>query len=158
MNRKDEAIAAIAAANPKWSERHVRYSYELMPTTVAWMHEKGSPERAWWEARHAHFWVRWAIEMNIIPDDTEVPALPNGDFTPVARSPSIRREPVVEQQGIGAPREGTMARKIWNMCSSLGTPTLDDVIAKATELGYNIGNTKTEFSRWRKFNKNLGTK
>lgn len=161
-SRKEAALAAIQAANPKWSPRHVRAVYEMMPSTNAMYWEKGSPERTYWELRHKHFWTKWAIEMNILPDDTPIPPLIDENYAPVATMNAVARaianEARVTQNGVREPRSGTIARKIWDMSAALKDPSVDAAVAEGERLGLNIGNVKTEFSNWRKFNKNLGTK
>lgn len=171
-SRKEEALAAISAANPKWSTKHVSYAYEMMPTSNEAYYEKGTSQRDQARAYWLHKWTLWAIEMNIVPDDTPIPPA-----TPYPDGPSRRRsapepspttgasnpraiatkDPSVTQQGIVAPRVGTVGRKIWDICDEVTTQhgreaKVEEILEVARTRGLNEGNAKTEFSRWRKFN------
>jgi len=118
MTKKDEAIAAIKAANPRWSENHCKLAYELMPTTTAWAYEKGTSDRLKAEQYFLSKWTKWAIEMNLMPEDTVIPDHPVE--LPQARTTRVSGEPIkiVTQQGINAPKPGTMAKQIWDQVTN----------------------------------------
>ena len=159
MTKKEEALAALKAANPKWSARHCRFAYQMMPTTIDWVYEKGTADR---EKAHQHWlssWTAWAIEMNLLPEDTPIPeapvALPSTNFERVNGVP-VSRAPTETKQGINAPRPGTMAKQIWDLSDELSIKhgrqvTSEEMVVAATAKDWNIGNVKTEYSRWRKF-------
>lgn len=168
-SKKEEGLAAIAAANPKWSKRHVQYAHTLMPTSSAVYYEKGSKEYKQAHAHWLHRWTLWAIEMNLLPDDTPVPPETehppsinarrsrNTEFaaggSPVAK---ITLPPTEKSNDIKAPREGTVGKKIWDVCDEVTThhgrqATVEEVLEIARTRGLNEGNTRTEFTRWRKF-------
>lgn len=170
MPDKNQALEALKAANPKWSEKHIRYAFELMPTSNEVYYAEGTPEHAraraaWWRR-----WTIWAIEMNIVPDDTPVPQgadEPEGPNTrrrgskltnvpPTLGPLQPAKIPAVESNTVRAPKEGTMGKKIWDICDELTTKhgreaKVEEVTAMARERGLNEGNSRTEFSRWRKF-------
>lgn len=85
LQKKEQAIEAIRAANPKWSDKHVRYAYEMMPSTAAVYFQEGTVEHAYHKALHAHNWTKWAVEMNLVPEDTPIPPAPS-TAAPVARA------------------------------------------------------------------------
>jgi hypothetical protein len=160
VSKKDEAVAALKTANPRWSDKHVAFAYELMPTSNAWAYEKGTADRdkahKWWLSK----WTVWAVEMNLLPEGTPIPdapvALPPTQSTRVNGVP-ISRIPTEAKQGINAPRPGTRAKEIWDACTEQSTKlgrqvTADEIIVVATAKDWNIGNVRTEHSRWRKFN------
>lgn len=170
MTKKEEAIAAIAAANPKWSEKHVAYAYELMPTSTAIYYEKGTKQHQDAHAHWLHKWTRWAIEMGLMPDDTVIPpdpGQPDSNFTrrrnrliegpnPTTATGKSDAPKPPSNSGVQAPREGTVGKKIWDVCDEVTIKhgreaKVEEVLEVAKSRGLNEGNTKTEFSRWRKF-------
>lgn len=164
MPDRDQAIAAIKAANPKWSDRHVSYAYTLMPTSASYCFAEGTRERAQADAWFLFRWTKWAIEMNILPDDTPMPpevAWPDGAIS--RRRLAIvggtdSRAPAAPPGAPGRkmPTPGTIAARIWYIADEetkrLGRQaTVDEVLAVARTQNLNEGNTRTEFSNWRKY-------
>src|SRR5262249_40951323 len=155
-------------ANPKWSARHVRYAYEMMPTSNASFYAKGTRERKYWEEYFMWEWTQWAIEMNLLPDDTQVPPKPDKDGSlvlvsrrraaiPDSTNP-VANMPVAPPGAPGrqAPKPGTVASRIWAIADQetarLGRQaTIEEVLVVARTQNLNEGNTKTEFSSWRKY-------
>lgn len=66
-------MAAISAANPLWSERHVRYMLELMPSTNAWTEPHGTVRRAQLEREFAYRLHRWKQEVGLISAEIWTP-------------------------------------------------------------------------------------
>ena len=117
--------------------------------------------------------------MNLIPDETPIPPLPQGErprYGAKRRPDELRATPIngtassaaqsevpgktivakEEKNGVTAPNEGTVAKRIWDLCEDITfklarQATFEDIIPVAKERGFNEGNTKTEYSRWRKF-------
>lgn len=174
--KQQEAAAAIAAANPTWSKRHVDMCAGfLMPTTNEHYFDRGTPER---EAAAQHFRERmtaFLVEMNILkpeqayvrPDNWRSPykaekvAVVRQRSTPARRPTEVTpSEPTapkpVTPADVKEPRPGSAGAQAWAVCDNLYTalnriPSGAEAAQAGEAAGLNPGNVRAEISRWAKF-------
>ena len=65
MTDLDQAFAEVRAANPLWSDKHVRFAVQLMPTTDSFAHPEGTATRRQAERHHLESLHAWRIEMGL---------------------------------------------------------------------------------------------
>lgn len=169
MNKEKEqqAYNAIAAANPRWGPRFIKYAIHIMPTSLEWIYPHGSAQR---ELARQHFIAslhQWMVEVNLM-DPEKAYKLPDGwrapwgDDAPKVREQRIQRgttSSTAEQKvvaDIKEPRAGSAGAQAWTLCDELyekhgRAPTPAEARDLATQRGLNPGNVGTEMSRWRKF-------
>lgn len=68
-----------------------------------------------------------------------------------------RKEPQLVQNGVPMPREGTVGKKLWDLCDEIaakcegGYKQIRLAVIQAAGDDYNPGNVRTELSVWRRF-------
>lgn len=69
-----------------------------------------------------------------------------------------RKAPQIVQNGVPMPREGTVGKKLWDLCDEIaakcegGYKQIRLAVIQAAGDDYNPGNVRTELSVWRRFN------
>lgn len=109
--KRDEAAAAVAAANPRWSDWHVKFMIERMPTRAEdsrWVFPTGSPLRDRAEQLFIAQLHAWMVEVNLMEPDAAY-QLPQDFVSPYAEmnAPRIR-----SQRGVREPRDTTATPRV----------------------------------------------
>lgn len=178
--KQKEAAAAIAAANPTWSQRHVDMCASfLMPTSNEHYFDPGTPERIAAEQHHRERMHEFLVEMNILSPDKAYKRPANWQSPYKAEKLAVTRQraapaprPAAEPSATGEPkaapvrpltpaeikepRPGSAGAQAWAVCDQLfealgRLPSGAEAGEAGAAAGLNPGNVRAEISRWAKF-------